>query len=273
MTPDDLRYFMRFFHPEKVLQPYPGLAKLKPNWFAPLYDLSSAEYDAAVAEFAAENEKAVSSMQAAGRVPDSLEDLPFEPGDRVVLVGDSITDDSLSWANLLRVLVSRLDPDGSITLIDAGISGDTTAQLISRYLAVLAQEPTWILTMIGTNDARRHGWESDRPQQALSETEANLEYVRKLAMNRSGARLVWLTPTPVIETTMRNHWFIRQQEAWFANSDLEAIAGVVRGLPGTVVDLWQRFTEHMDESLYLDGLHPSAKGQQLILETVLASIR
>ena len=273
MTDEQLRYFMRFFHPDKVLQPYPGLPKLRADWLAPLYELTKSEYDAVLQAYRTENQNAISSMSRAGQVPKRLDELPFKPGDTVVLVGDSITDDSLSWANLLQELMLRLDPGRSIKLVNAGISADTTAQVVARFLAVLAEEPSWIITMIGTNDARRHGWEATRSQQALSETRANLEYLRTLAQNRSEARLVWMTPTPVIEATMRDHWFIRPQEAWFANKDLEAIASVVRGLPDTVVDLWQRFTDTMDENLYVDGLHPSGKGQQLILETLISRLR
>lgn len=273
MTDEELRYFMRFFHPDKVLQPYPGLPRLKADWLAPLYDLTEAEYQDVVAGYDAENRRAVSALMEAGRVPTTLGELPFEAGDTVVLVGDSITDDSLSWANLLRDLMGRLDPDRSITLVNAGISADTTAQVIARFLAVLSEAPTWIITMIGTNDARRHGWEAVRSQQAPSETKANLAYLRTLATNRSRARLVWMTPTPVIEATMRDHWFIRQQEAWFANEDLEVIAGIVREQPDTVVDLWRRFNDGMDDSLYTDGLHPSSKGQQLILETLVARLQ
>ena len=272
MTSEELRYFMRFFHPDKVLQPYPGLPKLKTDWLAPLYEISESEYKAVIAAYQTENERAVSALMETGRVPARLDKLPFRPGDTVVLLGDSITDDSLSWANLLLELIARLDPDQSIKLVNAGISADTTAQVVARFLAVLAEEPTWIITMIGTNDARRHGWEATRSQQAPSETRANLEYLRTLAKNRSNARLVWMTPTPVIEETMRSHWFIRQQEAWFTNTDLEAIASIVRELPDTTVDLWQRFSGEMDESHYLDGLHPSSKGQQLILETLLARL-
>lgn len=273
MTDGELRYFMRFFHPDKVLQPYPGLPEMNASWLAPLYELTAAEYDEVIEGYRSQNQRAISSMMETGRVPKRLDDLPFKTGDKVVLVGDSITDDSLSWANLLTELIARLDTDKSITLVNAGVSADTTAQVVARFLAVLAEEPSWIITMIGTNDARRHGWEAPRSQQALAETKANLEYLRTLAGNRSKARLVWMTPTPVIEATMRNHWFIKQQEAWFANSDLEAIASVVRGLPGTVVDLWQEFNENMEETLYVDGLHPSSNGQQLILVALLSRLK
>lgn len=273
---DELRAFLRFAHAEKVLAGYPGLAEDGAEGLAqrlaPLYGLYRDDYEAILAAYRAESERAIDALLEAGRVPARLDALPFEPGDTVALVGDSITDDCLSWAQLLRQLVARLDPQGSIRFVDAGVSGDTTAQVVARFLAVLAERPRWILTMIGTNDARRHGWEAERPMLGVAETRANLAYLRTLARGRTDARLVWLTPTPVLEVTVREEPSLRRHEVWWRNEDLAAVAAAVRDLPDTVVDLWSVFAEAMDESLFLDGLHPSAKGQALILEALLGRL-
>src|SRR5688572_4485849 len=76
--------------------------------------------------------------------------LPFAREHVVVAAGDSITADVQSWARILGTALGR-------QLVEAGVSGDTSVHLISRLAAIVERSPHWLLVLIGTNDARRHG--------------------------------------------------------------------------------------------------------------------
>src|SRR4051812_24320979 len=55
---------------------------------------------------------------------------PVLGGGTVVALGDSITADALSWFEILRAVERRLG--GTARLVNAGISGETTADLRKR---------------------------------------------------------------------------------------------------------------------------------------------
>jgi len=54
--------------------------------------------------------------------------LPFAPGQRIVAVGESTTDDLLSWFEILRRLLDLRRPADRITLTNMAVSGQTTTR-------------------------------------------------------------------------------------------------------------------------------------------------
>lgn len=270
LSADPLEFYMRFFHPEKLCSALPGHEGLNPDECARLYGTSLERYRTAMESFSARNEAIVDGLV---RDPDFFEisrRLPFQEGDRVVAFGDSITEDRLSWAELLASLLARVAPHRGIEVVNAGVSGDTTAQGVARFLSTIAGQPRWIVFMIGTNDARRHGWEAARTQIGAEETAANLKTMHEMAKRRTEARLVWMTPTPVLEEKFADHWLLGPQEAWYLNRDLMRVAHAVGAMPGLHVDVWEAFRRELGEELYMDdGLHPSSFGQALILRSLV----
>lgn len=196
--------------------------------------------------------------------------LPFAPGDTVVGLGDSITDDLQSWFEILRTAFSMVRPDENVRFVNAGISGDTTSMLISRFYAVTLEQPAWIICMAGTNDARTHGLEPTRSLVSLDETIANYQVLRDFATRQTSARWLWLTPPPVIESAIPQHWFLGPQQMMWRNTNVQALAAHLRGRPEPVADVMAAFGDAPDASLFLaDGLHPALAGQTLIARTVV----
>lgn len=270
---EQVEFFVRFFHPEKLCAALPGADTLSADDHARLYGLGLKRYEEVVADLERRKRTAVTELLDSPGVANLRDHFPFRHGDRILAFGDSITDDLLSWAELLRRLLERLAPEQKVHVINAGVSGDTTAQAVARFLATAEEGPDWIVFMLGTNDARRHGIDAVRSQLSHAETRANLAQLRQMAKARTEARLMWMTPLPVLEGRFAGHWFMGPQEAWYTNRDLEAVAKAVFELPDDHVDLWRIFRERMDEDLYLsDGLHPSIRGQRLILEALLARL-
>jgi lysophospholipase L1-like esterase len=70
----------------------------------------------------------------------------------VVCLGDSLTQGNASF-DYVHALASRLEPDG-YTVMNAGVNGDLAWNVLERVEAVLRGEPTYVVLLVGTNDAR-----------------------------------------------------------------------------------------------------------------------
>ena len=77
-------------------------------------------------------------------------------GDRVVCLGDSITADPEGYVTMADQVLRLSRPDDEIELINAGVCGNTAADMLARFERdVLADEPTWVTIGAGVNDAAR----------------------------------------------------------------------------------------------------------------------
>jgi lysophospholipase L1-like esterase len=175
-------------------------------------------------------------------------------------------------ARVLRHLLNLRRPQDAVTIVNAGISGDTTVQIISRFLDVQQQQPDWIICMaarmmlhprpITDQDARQSGGDGE-------ESEA----LRNFAITQTTARWIWMTPAPVIEARIATDWFLAPYPVGLSNRDLVAIAEVMHQLPDSVVDLQTVFGNPANPDLLLpDGLHPSLAGQKAIVTALIAQL-
>jgi acyl-CoA thioesterase I len=252
---------IQFVHPEKLLAGLPGA--LQPEALAALYGVDEQRYTSVVSGFDAEVDGAARRLTA--ELATELEALPFTHDDVVVAAGDSITDDLRSWARILQRAVGR-------PLVEAGVSGDTTVHLISRLNRILESAPAWLLVLVGTNDARRHG-PAERPLVSDDEFRANLDALRRHVQARSAARLVWITPPAVIEERIESSPDLSADDVRWRNAEVEAKADIVRAQPEPVVDLGPVFRdERLPALLMPDGLHPSLEGQLAIASAVVCAL-
>ncbi len=75
-----------------------------------------------------------------------------QPGQKVlVCVGDSITHATVSY-DYVKILKSALAPR-NITVVNAGINGETAWNVLKRADDIIACNPDYITILIGTNDA------------------------------------------------------------------------------------------------------------------------
>jgi acyl-CoA thioesterase-1 len=265
---DEQRRMVRFLHYEKALALMPGLSE---GLLATLNGLTLEDYRATRAQFAAEAREAARDLLADATFAASADRLPFAPGAVVVGLGDSITDDLQSWLEILRHLLDLRRPADAIQVVNAGISGETTAQMYSRFLgAVAARQPSWIICMAGTNDARTHGTSPIKTLVSADETERNLAALRNFAATQTSARWLWLTPAAVIEEQIAADPFLSMLQAMWRNDDLAVVAAAVRRQPDPHVDLQTLFGLPADPALFIsDGLHPSLAGQKVIVRAVV----
>ncbi len=267
----DLEYAIQFQHPEKILARLPTQPKITDAMIAPFFGLDTGVYAEIRAGFAGRARDAARELLENFDFRERVDRLPFEAGTTVVGLGDSITDDLQSWFEILRHLVEERRPQDNIKFVNAGISGDTTSDIISRFLSdVVQQRPAWIVSMMGTNDVRRHGEDPTKILVSHDETGANLDMIRNFAEEQTGANRIWMTPAPVIEDRIAEDPSLSPQQLMWRNEDLEEVAELVREIDDPVVDLQDVMRQPVDPELLLpDGLHPSLEGQQVIVAALV----
>jgi len=117
---------------------------------------------------------AVTGLAAASRpvaaATGARDELMLEPGSKLVMIGDSITDTGRArpvgegrgealgngYVMMVDALLSAVHPDARIRVVNMGISGNTVRSLAARWNSdVFALEPDYVSVMIGANDVWR----------------------------------------------------------------------------------------------------------------------
>lgn len=258
--------WIQYTHLDKLYGYLPGMADALPA----IFGLDAAGYAEVTAGFDARARDAARQLLADDRFAAQVDALPFKPGQRVLAVGDSITDDLQSWVEILRHLLDLQRPGDRIQVLNGGLSAHTTAMVLRRWPSALAASPDWILCGLGGNDVTRVGPEPTKLQISLSESVANLRQLRHIAAARTDAAWVWLTPVPVVEERVAAFPAFRFGESTWRNSDISALAAAIREFDEPVVDLEAAFGVPAAPDLQgPDGLHASIAGQAAIVTAVV----
>ncbi len=131
---------------------------------------------------------------------------PFNPAERVVVLGDSITHFGKWWPSVWCGYVAAY-PDNPPVFISAGCSGDTAMGANDRLdRDVFAENPDVVCVMFGMNDVRRTTYtEADSPQNkadqkaALKAYEVSMDLLLK-RITEKGIRCVVAIPSPYDQT-------------------------------------------------------------------------
>jgi lysophospholipase L1-like esterase len=215
---------------------------------------------------------ACDELFANGGFEQSVRSLPFAPGDVVVAVGDSITADALSWAELLGASLRRV---GQVdwALINAAISSTTSSDLIANFESIVSKNPSHVIAMIGTNDARRHGRGAKARMTSPTETARNLRLYGEMVRSQSRARLILMTPPPIHEERALRHTAFAVGNVSWRFSEVVQVAEIVRRQRGSVVDIHRAFLgPNLSTYLTADGIHPSVAGQKRIVTVLVDAL-
>lgn len=128
----------------------------------------------------------------------------FGPGQKILFVGDSITDAGRrgearpygnGYVGMVRNLLIARHPELRLTFINQGIGGNTVRDLARRWdRDVLAERPDWLAVKIGINDVWRAFRGNAREAVPLPEYEATLRDLLDRARAAGGARPILLEP-------------------------------------------------------------------------------
>src|SRR5271170_7639154 len=111
------------------------------------------------------------SVNAAGPSPGSAQ--PFQSGDTVCWVGDSITHGG-SYHAIVELFYATRFPDRNIRYYNDGIGGDRASAIMSdeKYRLdadILAHKPTVATSMLGMNDVNRADYGADKAGAEIQE--------------------------------------------------------------------------------------------------------
>lgn len=267
---DRTEYLLRFFHPERVLPPLPGVHR---GIAAQLLGMDKDEYDARIAALDVARSRIADDLLADTKVVSSLARVPFSTDQLIVGLGDSLTDDFCSWFELLRLIFERHAPERRVRFLNAGVSGYTTTQLLARLPSITAARPDWVICFAGANDTCRFGAAVADPLTPIPQTIRNLQILRDGIVQETAAQWLWVTPVGVDEVIANPHPFWRALQAHWSARDVNTLAGEISALPGLVADLRGLFGENMDPKfLGADGLHPTLAGQARIATAIITSL-
>lgn len=262
-----IQNFLRYTHLEKLYGYLPGMTAALPG----IFGLTAEEYADLVAGFDEEARLAAADLLADDEFAAAVDALPFQAGQTVFAVGDSVTDDLCSWAEILRHALDLHRPEHGVRIVNGGLSAHTTGMILRRWPSTLAAvRPNWIVCCLGGNDVTRVGPAPSKPQTSLAESIANLHELHRLAMD---VGWIWMTPVPVHEERAAEFPPFRQGQSSWQNKDIVALATEMRTFPDPVIDLTETFGVPADPSLQgPDGVHPTTKGQAEITRTLLTRL-
>ena len=189
--------------------------------------------------------------------------------------------------NLILILLSTsvlISCNQDKTIINAGIGGNTTLDLLNRINEdVINNNPDMVIVMVGTNDML-----NSKKMITYNNYEQNLEKIIK-TFKQKKIKVVLCTP-PTVDTT---YLFERHQRSSYTqppNIKLDSINSIIKSLSKkedvSLIDINSKFKnmslprhnfdmyiQNVKNSGVRDGVHPTKKGYTLIAETIFIFLR
>lgn len=266
------KYLLQFLNLEKRFPLLPGIENKEA--IAGLMGLEVDEMKKLRGRFESNAKQAAIELLEDPEVAEWIEELPFEAGDTIVALGDSITDDLQGWFNIFEHVLEIGLEDPEFTFVNSGVSYDTSTDALKRLNRdVLDHEPDWVIVALGTFDAQRLHVAPDRQLVSLADYWENLNTIENNVLEITDNPLIWITPPPVITEMLQQ---VRLFHFDVFEEDLSSIREILTGKKGYIVDpLGERMNDEEERESeggeeenpgpapwnYLsDGLHPSLSG-------------
>lgn len=265
------KYLLQFLNLEKRFPLLPGIENI--DSIAGLMGIETDELKKLRSRFESNAKQAAIELLEDGEVAEWIEELPFERGDTIVALGDSITDDLQGWFHIFCHVMEIGLEDADFTFINSGVSYDTSTDALKRLNRdVLDHDPDWVIVALGTFDAQRLHVSPDRPLVSLADYWENMNTIESRVAEVTDNPLVWVTPPPVITEMLQK---IRLFNFDLFNEDLASTREILTSKKGYIIDPLGERMNDQDDSVeeqeeespgpaawnYLsDGLHPSLSG-------------
>ncbi|MBN1136947.1 MAG: SGNH/GDSL hydrolase family protein [Anaerolineae bacterium] len=203
-------------------------------------------------------------------------------GDRLLFIGDSITDCGRAWpvgeraglgdgyVALVDSLLAAWYPERHVRVLNTGIGGNRVTDLRARWQSdVLDLKPDWLSVMIGINDVWRHFDSPFEPHQVAIDLYENT-YHALLERTRPMLKGLVLV-TPYYLESNRSDPMRRRMDQYG-----EVVKRLAAGLGAILVDVQAAFDRYLAHrparSLADDGIHVDQTGHTIIARTWLTTI-
>jgi lysophospholipase L1-like esterase len=199
----------------------------------------------------------------------------FKANDRVVFLGDSITE-QYQYSTYLELYLTTRFPKGNMTFLNAGIGGDTAGGGAGRFQKhVLDEKPTAVTINFGMNDGGYGKFNPQANKVFVERTEAMLKMAKD-----AGVRVALLSPNAVDKRNKSNGAEYVVTQAQFYAPLAESAAKF--GFP--FVDQFavtKAATDRMEvddpkaekAKPYYDGFHTSPPGGLLMAHAILTGLK
>jgi lysophospholipase L1-like esterase len=201
--------------------------------------------------------------------------VPLKKGERIVFLGDSITQAGVrpnGYVTKIKEELQSKHKDLDIEIIGAGISGNKVPNLQSRVdKDVVAKKPTIVFIYIGINDVW-HGEKNPANGTSPEKFEAGLKEVIGKCTD-AGAKVILCTPTVIGEKKAGGNSL---------DAKLDEYAGISRKVAAELklplCDLRKAFVDYLKDNnpedkekgiLTGDRVHLNDAGNKLVAETML----
>ena len=202
------------------------------------------------------------------------QEFAFKEKDRIVFLGDSITEQYQYSTDIELYLTTRF-PQWRLTFINAGIGGDTAQGGASRFAThVLAESPTIVTINFGMNDAGYGAFDQGRHDLYVKSTDAMLK-----AAKDAGVRVALLSPNAV-DRRNKNHpnfgMYLETQKQFYA-----PLPGIAEKYAFPFVDQYavtRAGLERMESTMatevipFGDGFHTAPSGGLFMAHAILTGL-
>ena len=196
----------------------------------------------------------------------------FRKGDRVLFLGDSITE-QYQYSTYLELYLTTRFPDGNMFFLNAGIGGDTATGGAGRFARhVLAEKPTVITINFGMNDGGYGGFVPERHAAYVKNTEAMLA-----AAKQAGVRVGLVSPNAVeVRSAARLKTYLETQQQFYA--PLKELAAKYEVPFVDQYAVTRKVLEKLAEDMatvktFSDGVHTDPAGGLLMAHTILTGFK
>lgn len=199
-------------------------------------------------------------------------DFFFHKGDRIVFLGDSITE-QYQYSTAIELYLTTRFPRGGMTFINAGIGGDTATGGARRFAEhVLAEKPTALTIDFGMNDGGYREFKPDAAKNYIDKTEAMLKAAKK-----AGVRVALISPNAVeVRAKPQLKTYLETQQKFYAPLKELADKYNVRFVDQYAVTrkvLDKIAADSVNVHPFPDGVHTNGPGGLLMAHTILVGLQ
>lgn len=133
---------------------------------------------------------------------------PFQKGDRVAFVGNSITDGGFYHSYIWLYYMTHF-PFDEMWMANCGVGGDTSLQILKRLDDdVFSKNPTVLTLTFGMNDSGYYEYNGDNAETfantKVAEARKNFSQIEKRLQKLEGVRVVMIGTSPYDQTSKFN---------------------------------------------------------------------
>lgn len=203
----------------------------------------------------------------------------FEPGQKIVFIGDSITDagrrtdplgNGTGYFNLVRSFVLARYPELGLEIVNRGVGGDTVRHLEARWAEdVIAEGPDWLSVKIGINDVWRTFDRGGEGAVGIDDYESIYRTLLTRTVEATGAKLILADPH-IIESDRTNPMRVQMDAYGEVVGRLAAEFGAIRVRTQRAYDEVLKSTD--SAAWAEDRIHPGTPGHAVIAVEYLKAI-